>query len=123
LDCCCVEPADCCCNCDLSGASVTDLDITDGGTRYRLFGGPYSLANSPFEACEWVIGIQVHGSGSAAGTLVLTYCQNAVGGWWLQGFNRPEPYIENEDGPCNGEIPVTLAGVTGFMTITGGVPC
>jgi hypothetical protein len=119
LDCCCGEPADCCCNCDLTDASITDLDITDGGTRYRLFGGPYSLA----EGCTWIIGIQVHGSGTAAGTLILNYCQTNEGGWWLQGFNSPDPYIETVDGPCTGQVDVTRAGVTGFITIEGGRPC
>jgi hypothetical protein len=122
-NCCCGEPpADCCCNCDLSNASITDLDITDGGTRYRLIGGPYALSNNPLNPCEWTIGIQVHGSGSSSGSLELSYCQNGVTGWYLQGFNTTA-WIENNDGPCTGQIDVTKAGATGFITIEGGVPC
>jgi len=113
---------DCCCDCDLSDASITDLDITDGGTRYRLFGGPYSLANGPFESCTWIIGIQVHGSGTAAGTIAINYCDEG-GGWRLQGFNTTDWITSGSPGQCTGQIDVTKVGATGFITIEGGRPC
>lgn len=119
-----VNCCNCCCNCDFNEASLVDLDITDGGTRYRLWGGPYSLAPVGIgEFCSYVIGITIHGSGTSFGTLILNYCQSANGGWWLQAANSQEPYIETEDGPCTGQIDVTKPGVTGFITVEGGKPC
>jgi len=116
-DCC-----ECCCHCYLENATVTDLDITSGGTTWRLT-APVSLAVPEGGTCFWILGIYEEGNPANTGSVGLTFC-NESDGWTLQDPAGGGGWIDQTaTGECTGEIFVTKPGVTGSITIEGGADC